>query len=103
MKPCPSCRAQLPDTATSCKYCGHGGGVVVPAALRAATVTTGTKACPFCAEQILPGAIKCKHCGSMLDGSAAKVRVASADAFAEYHGDIQGKKAGKITVVGYLG
>ena len=57
----------------------------------------------MCAEQILPGALKCKHCGSMLDGSSQKVTVASADAFAEYHGNIKGKKAGKITVVGYLG
>ena len=105
MKPCPSCRAQLPDTATSCKYCGHGGGVVAtPVAPRAAAaVATGTKACRFCGEQILSTAIKCKHCGSMLDGSSQKVTVASADPFADYHGDIKGKKSGKITVVGYLG
>jgi hypothetical protein len=106
MKTCPVCRAQLLDTATCCRYCGHGGGVAaVPVTARATGVFTGTvtKACPFCAEQILPGAVKCKHCGSMLDGSSQKVTVASADPFAEYHGDIRGKKAGNITVVGYLG
>lgn len=92
---------------------------------------TVTKKCPFCAEDILAEAIKCKHCGSMLAGSPAnpqnmsvaagdsfgyvspsvdegssspsKVTVAGADPFAQYHTEIQGKKKGKITAVGYMG
>ena len=50
-------------------------------------------------------AIKCKHCGSMLDGSgdAQKVTVTGKDPFAEYHTPIQGKKKGKLTVIGVLG
>jgi hypothetical protein len=64
-----------------------------------------TKPCPMCGEDILAVAKKCKHCGSMLDGSssAQQVSVTGRDPFAEYHTPIQGKKAGRLTVVGGMG
>ena len=63
------------------------------------------KKCPFCAEEILAEAVKCKHCGSNVDGKQpeTKVTVTGVDPFAEYHTPIQGKKKGKITVIGYMG
>lgn len=41
----------------------------------------------------------------MLDGSSQeqKVTVAGRAPFAEYHTEIQGKKKGKLTVIGWLG
>jgi hypothetical protein len=64
-----------------------------------------TKKCPFCAEEILIDAVKCKHCGSMLDGSEPthSVSVTKMDPFAHYHTNIQGKKKGRLTFVGWLG
>jgi uncharacterized protein YbjQ (UPF0145 family) len=43
MKPCPSCRAQLSDTATSCKHCGHDPAATPNATRTPASiiVTTG--------------------------------------------------------------
>lgn len=63
------------------------------------------KPCPLCGESILAVAKKCKHCGSMLDGSGTiqKVNVAEKDPFAEYHTDIKGKKAGKLSGIGIMG
>ncbi len=64
-----------------------------------------TMPCPMCGEDILAVAKKCKHCGSMLDGSspAQDVTVKGKDPFAEYHTPIQGKKKGKLTVIGIAG
>ncbi|MFZ2631439.1 MAG: hypothetical protein WA081_04765 [Desulfosalsimonadaceae bacterium] len=63
------------------------------------------KPCPFCGEDILAVALKCKHCQTMLDGSAQqqKVSVVGRDPFAEYHTEIQGKKKGKLTFIGWCG
>lgn len=64
------------------------------------------KACPMCGESILAVAKKCKHCGSMLDKSHLQdtnVKIKGSDPFAELHSDIQSKKEGKLTFVGYLG
>ena len=64
-----------------------------------------TKPCPMCSEQILATAKKCKHCGSMLEGGSAPqaVTVTGQDPFAEYHTPIQGKKEGRLSVIGGLG
>lgn len=48
----------------------------------------------------------CKHCGRELVAGrapATKVTVTGVDPFGAYHTPIQGKAAGRITVVGYLG
>ena len=68
-------------------------------------VVKKTKICPFCKETVLVDAMKCKHCGSVLDGSehTQKVAVTAVDPFASLHSKIQGKKAGKLTPIGYLG
>jgi len=65
--------------------------------------------CRFCAEEIQEAAVVCKHCGrDLIPGRATasptqKVTVTGVDPFASYHTAIQGKKAGQITVVGYMG
>ena len=113
---CPHCHKSVEapgdmagDTA-DCPSCG--GSVVVPSQQQSKAAltprsrpTTDTKECPFCGEEILAKAKKCKHCQSMLDGSSQgqKMTVAGRDPFAEYHTEIQGKKKGKLTIIGWLG
>ena len=64
----------------------------------------GFRKCPFCAEEIKTEALKCKHCGSMLDGSrnSSDVSVSEIDPFAYYRADIK-MKAGKLSILGYIG
>jgi len=70
------------------------------------------KKCPFCAEDVQDAAVICKHCKSDLttdEGRGAttaapqKVTVVGVDPFAGVHTEIQGKKKGKITALGYMG
>lgn len=67
--------------------------------------------CRFCAMDIPPAARVCPHCRrDLIPGRETNappppqnVIIKGADPFGHLHTDIQGKKAGQITVVGYLG
>jgi hypothetical protein len=67
------------------------------------------KRCRFCAEEIQDAATVCKHCGrDLIPGQSTAAgspttQITGVDPFAEEPTSIRGKKAGRITGVGYLG
>lgn len=75
------------------------------------TATTPVRKCRFCDSEISPAARVCPHCrrdlvpgrNTTASSSPQEVVIKGADPFGHLHTDIQGKKAGSITVVGYMG
>jgi hypothetical protein len=66
--------------------------------------------CRFCASEIPDAARVCPHCQrDLIPGHATgaapaqNVTVTGVDPFGHLHAEIHGKKAGSITVVGYMG
>ena len=90
MKPCPSCRAQLRDDDVGCKY-GHGYVAAAATPVGAAR----TKACPMCAERDPPRRPQVQALRLDARRVESEGDRCHADAFAESHGNIKGRKAGR--------
>lgn len=115
---CPCCEQILQSQSewigqqTQCPHCGETIDIAPDYHVPKEPPQSNTKTCPFCGETILKVAKKCKHCGEFLVPQPQKqvithktnnVVISGVDPFAQYHTAIQGKKKGRITVVGIAG